>query len=84
MSRPTQKQINDALWRACDTFRGTIDPAQYKDYVLVTLFWKYLSDVHRKHEAELREKYGDNDELVRRKLERDRFVLPAGASFYDV
>lgn len=82
MNRPTQKQINDALWRACDTFRGTIDPAQYKDYVLVTLFWKYISDVHRQHEAELREKYGDNDELVRRKLERDRFVLPDGASFY--
>ncbi len=84
MTRPTQKQINDALWRGCDTFRGTIDPAQYKDYVLVTLFWKYLSDVHRMHEAELRDKYPDNDELVRRKLERDRFVLPEGASFYDV
>lgn len=84
MPRPTQKQINDALWRACDTFRGTIDPAQYKDYVLVTLFWKYLSDVHRTHEADLRAKYGDNDDLVRRKLERDRFVLPDGASFYAV
>ncbi len=84
MPRPTQQQINNALWRACDTFRGTIDPAQYKDYVLVTLFWKYLSDVHRKHEAELRQKYGDNPELIRRKLARDRFVLPEGASFYDV
>ena len=82
MTRPTQKQINDALWRACDTFRGTIDPAQYKDYVLVTLFWKYISDVHRKHEAELRKMLGDNEELIRRRLERDRFVLPAGASFY--
>ena len=84
MARPTQQQINTALWRACDTFRGTIDPAQYKDYVLVTLFWKYLSDVHRQHEADLREKYGDNDELIARKLERDRFVLPDGASFYDL
>ena len=84
MARPTQKQINEALWRACDTFRGTIDPSQYKDYVLVALFWKYLSDVHRAHEAELRARYGDNDELIARKLERDRFVLPDGASFYDL
>ncbi len=83
-TRTTQKQINDALWRACDTFRGTIDPAQYKDYVLVTLFWKYLSDVHRMHAAHLRERYGDNDELIARKLERDRFVLPIGASFYEI
>jgi type I restriction enzyme M protein len=84
MSRPDQDQINNALWKACDTFRGTVDPAQYKDYILVFLFWKYLSDVHAKHERELREKYGDNDELVRRKLERDRFVLPEGTSFYYV
>ena len=82
MKRPTQKQINDALWRACDTFRGTIDPAQYKDYVLVTLFWKYISDVHRKHEAELRERFSGNEELIRRRLDLDRFVLPEGASFY--
>ena len=30
-----QKSINDAVWRACDTFRGAIDPSQYKDYILV-------------------------------------------------
>jgi type I restriction enzyme M protein len=42
----TQKDINDAVWKACDTFRGTIDPSVYKDYVLTMLFIKYLSDVH--------------------------------------
>ena len=40
----TQKDINDAVWKACDTFRGSIDPSVYKDYVLTMLFIKYLSD----------------------------------------
>lgn len=84
MPRPDQDKINYTLWSACDTFRGTVDPAQYKDYILVFLFWKYLSDVHAKHERELREKYGDNEALIHRKLERDRFVLPEGTSFYHV
>ena len=82
--RPTQKEINDTIWKACDTFRGTIDPSDYKNYILVFLFFKYLSDVHRKHEEELRAKYGDNEILIQRKLARDRFVLPDGASFYDI
>ncbi len=32
--------IENVVWRACDTFRGVIDPAQYKDYILTTLFLK--------------------------------------------
>ena len=54
--RDSDREQVVALWKACDTFRGTVDPAQYKDYILVFLFWKYLSDVHRQHEASLREK----------------------------
>ena len=46
MAKITQKDINDAVWKACDTFRGSIDPSVYKDYVLTMLFLKYLSDVH--------------------------------------
>ena len=42
----TQDEINNILWKACDTFRGTVDPSQYKDYILVMLFVKYISDVH--------------------------------------
>ena len=43
--RVSQTEINDIAWRACDTFRGTLDPAQYKDYILVMLFIKYMSDL---------------------------------------
>ena len=38
----TQQKINQAAWAACDSFRGAVDPAQYKDYILVTLFLKYV------------------------------------------
>jgi len=71
-----QNQINAAAWAACDTFRGVVDPAQYKDYILVMLFVKYISDVWKDHYQKYREQYGDNDERIRRKLERERFLLP--------
>lgn len=71
-----QSDINAAAWAACDTFRGVIDPAQYKDYILVTLFLKYMSDVWKNHYDEYRKQYGDDEVRIRRKLERERFILP--------
>ena len=79
-----QSQINAVAWAACDTFRGVLDPAQYKDYILVILFLKYISDVWKDHYESYREQYGDDEERIRRKLDRERFVLPKGASFYDL
>ena len=32
------------LWASCDELRGGMDASQYKDYVLVLLFVKYVSD----------------------------------------
>jgi len=80
----TQQQVNNAAWAACDTFRGAVDPAQYKDYILVMLFLKYISDLWADHVRQYREQYGDDDARIRRRLERERFVLPEGASFYDL
>lgn len=79
-----QSEINATLWRACDTFRGTVDASEYKNYLLVMLFVKYISDVWAEHYAELREQYGDDDERIRRRLERERFFLPEGTSFTDL
>lgn len=42
----TQKDVNNIVWKACDTFRGIIDPSQYKDYILTMLFLKYVTDVY--------------------------------------
>jgi len=33
-----------SLWSSCDELRGGMDASQYKDYVLVLLFIKYVSD----------------------------------------
>jgi type I restriction enzyme M protein len=71
-----QKDINNAAWAACDTFRGAVDPAQYKDYILVMLFVKYISDAWKDHYEAYRNEYGDDEVRIRRKLERERFVLP--------
>ncbi|MDO6516572.1 type I restriction-modification system subunit M [Zobellia uliginosa] len=79
--RPTQQQINNALWSACDTFRGAFDSSEYKNYILVFMFLKYLSDVWKDHYQKYQEQYGDDDVLIRRKLKRERFVLPENCSF---
>ncbi len=79
-----QQDINNALWAACDTFRGVMDAASYKDYILVMLFLKYISDVWKDHYQEYKKQYGDDDVRIRRKLERERFVLPEGSSFYNL
>lgn len=76
MSKIEQKDINNAAWAACDTFRGAVDPAQYKDYILAMLFVKYISDTWKDHYEKYRKQYGDDDVRIRRRLERERFVLP--------
>ncbi|MEN5059982.1 type I restriction-modification system subunit M [Luteimonas sp. TWI1416] len=80
----TQQQINQAAWDACDTFRGPIDATQYKDYILVMLFLKYISDLWNDHVETYRKQYGGDKARIRRRLERERFILPEGASFYDL
>ena len=72
----TQQEINSTAWAACDTFRGVVDPSMYKDYILVMLFLKYISDLWKDHYATYQKEYGKNEERIRRKLERERFVLP--------
>ncbi len=77
-----QDEINAILWKACDTFRGTVDPAEYKNYILVMLFVKYISDVwHDRHE-ELKKKYkGDKERIQRALTKYERFKLPQGCDF---
>ncbi len=77
----TQKDINDAVWKACDTFRGSIDPSVYKDYVLTMLFIKYLSDVHDdKYDVHLK-KYNGDKERADRAMKHERFVVPDHSHF---
>lgn len=80
-NKPTQDEINSTLWQACDTFRGVVDPSEYKNYILVFMFLKYLSDVWADKYDEYKKQYGNDEELIKRKMSRERFVLPENCSF---
>lgn len=44
-----KSQLYSTLWESCNALRGSMDASQYKDYVLMILFVKYLSDkAHQK------------------------------------
>lgn len=48
-----KSQLYATLWKSCDELRGGMDASQYKDYILVLLFVKYISD-----------RYGDDEDSV--------------------
>ena len=48
------------------------------------LFLKYISDLWNDHIETYRARYGDDEGRIRRRLERERFVLPEGTSFYEL
>src|SRR6201993_3836282 len=39
-----KSELYSSLWSSCDALRGGMDASQYKDYVLILLFIKYVSD----------------------------------------
>ena len=80
----TQQRINQAAWAACDTFRGVVDATQYKDYILVMLFVKYISDIWRDEKTRLEQQFSGDQRKIDLLLSRSRFALPDGASFYDL
>lgn len=42
-----KSELYSLLWEACNKLRGGVEPARYKDYVLVLLFFKYVSDRYK-------------------------------------
>ena len=46
-----KSELYSTLWKCCDELRGGMDASQYKDYVLVILFVKYISDKSRSDEG---------------------------------
>ncbi|MDD4149248.1 MAG: type I restriction-modification system subunit M [Bacteroidales bacterium] len=77
----TQSEINKTVWKACDTFRGIIDPSQYKDYILTMLFLKYVSDVNKEKRKEYLIKYSGDEGRTQRAMSMERFVLPENSTF---
>src|SRR5690625_15548 len=81
MTKTTQEKINRVLWNAADTFRGKIDSSTYKDYILVMLFVKYISDVHKERLAYYTKRYDGNEERIKRAMSRERFILDEHSTF---
>jgi len=77
----TQDTINNQVWKACDTFRGTIDATQYKDYILTMLFVKYISDVLKEKKEEYDLKYDGDAVRIDRAMKHERFKVPSESTF---
>lgn len=49
-----KSDLYSKLWKSCDELRGGMDASQYKDYILILLFMRYVTDKY----------YGKNDALI--------------------
>ena len=70
-----QDEINNIVWKACDTFRGVVDPSEYKNYILVFLFIKYISDVWKDKYEEMHIINGNKHEILK-KLFGQKDIFP--------
>jgi len=76
-----KNEIGQIVWAACDTFRGAVDPSEYKNYILTMLFIKYLSDLRKEKIAEFDRRYNGEKTRIERAMGRERFVVPEEATF---
>ena len=70
------KEIQDILWKAADKLRGSMDAAQYKEFVLGLVFLKYVSDAFAERRAQIAESLADIPERRRAAFldDRDEYV----------
>ena len=68
-----KSELYSLLWEACNKLRGGVEPSRYKDYVLVLLFFKYVSDRYKGQKfAEFTVNPGGSfDDLIAAKGKRD-------------
>jgi type I restriction enzyme M protein len=75
------EDIKNTLWKAAGTFRGTIDAANYKDFVLSMLFLKYLDDTYEEYLQELEQRYEGNAVRIERAKKNLPFILEENQRF---
>ena len=81
MPKLSKDTIANIVWKACDSFRGTLDSGAYKDYILTMLFVKYISDFHKQRRTELLAEHKGNESRVKAVLKLQKFVLDETATF---
>ncbi|MEV4382732.1 class I SAM-dependent DNA methyltransferase [Streptosporangium sp. NPDC049644] len=50
----TMAELHEILWKSADKLRGSMDAAQYKDFVLGLVFLKYVSDAFKERREQIR------------------------------
>ena len=75
-SKLTQDQINRRIGKVCVQFRGIFDASDYKDYILIMLFLKYVSDVWQNLRQQLVKEYGDEPDFIDEMMQQERFIVP--------
>ena len=80
----SQENLNRILWDAADSSRSNVDASIYKDYVLMFLFYKYMSDLYQAELTKLKTRYADNEERIKIRIKKFRFILPEGTTFSDL
>ena len=71
----SKQEIGDAVWRACDTFRGAVDPSEYKNYILVDAVPQvHQRPVEGQEARSTRRSTRATAERVERALSRERFM----------
>ena len=80
-SETTFEDIKRVLWAGADTFRGVIDAANYKEYVLSMLLIKYLDDTFAEAVEGLERKYAGNELRVSRAIRNLPFRLEDNVRF---
>ena len=68
-----KSELYSSLWKSCDELRGGMDASQYKDYVLILLFVKYVSDKYAgDHSALIDVPFGGSfDDMVAAKGDKE-------------
>ena len=75
------ESVQKNIWDASNKLRGTIDAANYKDYLLTLLFWKYISDISinlenapewsKLNKSQKAKVFGNNPKYLEKKLRLD-------------
>ena len=61
MEQITFDKLKNKVWEAADILRGSIDSADYKNYIFGLLFLKRLSDVFEEEAERIEKETGDKE-----------------------
>ena len=76
-----QSQINGIVWKACDTFRGAVDPVGVQELHPHDVVPQVPQRPLEGQEARVRGEYKGDTERIKRALSRERFVFPDECDF---